>query len=142
MTEVAKKDTFEFLRENIGRTPFHQWLLPKLMAVDEANDSVTIHLPLRPEFRRTPNKDGVHGGVVAALIDIAGHAAIAAKLHHGAATVDLRVDYLRLAAGEELRAIATVVRFGRTIGVVDIKINDDQNKTVAIGRGAYLTKSI
>ncbi len=142
MTEESTKDTFDFLRDSIARAPFHQWLKPKLMSVDEALSTVTIHLPLRPEFCRRPDHPGIHGGVVAALIDIVGHAAIAAKLRHGAATIDLRVDYLRLAAGKELRGTGTVIKFGQTIGVVDVRINDDQDKMVATGRGAFLTKSI
>jgi uncharacterized protein (TIGR00369 family) len=142
MSEQITKSTFEFVRDNLAQTPFHHWLKPQLMSVDEQASSVTIHLPVRQDFARAANRPEVHGGVVAALIDITGHAAIAAKLHHGAATIDLRVDYLRLASGSELRAIGTVIKFGRTIGIVDVKLNDDQNKTVAIGRAAYLTKAI
>jgi uncharacterized protein (TIGR00369 family) len=142
MAEEKTKNTFEFVRNNLAQTPFHDWLKPKLISVDEERSTVTIHLPIRQEFARTANRPEVHGGVVAALIDIAGHAAIAAKLHHGAATIDLRVDYLRLASGTELRAVGTVIKFGRTIGIVDVRLNDDQDKTVAIGRAAYLTKAI
>jgi uncharacterized protein (TIGR00369 family) len=141
MTEQTQT-AFDFVLGNLGRTPFHQWLKPELISVDEERGGVLIHLPIRPEFNRRPDEEGVHGGVVAALIDIAGHAAIASRLRHGAATIDLRVDYLRLATGAELRAVATVVKFGRTIGVVDVRIDDNRDKTVAIGRAAYLTQSI
>jgi uncharacterized protein (TIGR00369 family) len=130
--------TFDFVRENIAQTPFHQWLLPRLVAVDEQAGTVTIHLSLRPEFCRLPNRPEIHGGVVAALIDITGHAAIAAKLRHSVATIDMRVDYLRLAGGAELRAVGRLVKVGRTIGIVDIEIEDDQQKKVAIGRASYL----
>jgi len=139
---MASETTFEFVRGNLAQTPFHQWLKPELTAVDEAAGSVTITLPLREEFCRLPNRPEIHGGVVAALIDITGHAAIAAKLHHSVATIDLRVDYLRLAAGSTLRAVGTVVKVGRTIGIVDIRMTDDQDRAVAIGRAAYLCASV
>lgn len=139
---MTVESTFEFVRDNIAQTPFHQWLKPQLMAVDEQVGSVTIHLPLRQEFCRLPDRPEVHGGIVAALIDITGHASIAAKLHHSVATIDLRVDYLRLAGGTELRAVGTVVKVGRTIGIVDIRMTDDKDKTVAIGRAAYLCASV
>jgi uncharacterized protein (TIGR00369 family) len=139
---AESQTTFEFVRDCIAQTPFHQWLLPRLMAVDEAAGSVTIHLTLRPEFCRLPGRPEVHGGIVAALIDITGHAAIAAKLRHTVATIDMRVDYLRLAGGAELRATATTVKVGRTIGIVDVRLDDDQNKTVAIGRASYLSASV
>jgi acyl-coenzyme A thioesterase PaaI-like protein len=31
---------------------------------------------------------------------------------------------------------------GRTIGVVDVRISDDQQRLVAIGRAAYVTASV
>ena len=139
---MAAENTFDFVRDNIAQTPFHQWLLPRLMSVDEAAGSLTIHLTLRPEFRRLPDRPEIHGGIVSALIDITGHAAIAAKLRHSVATIDLRVDYLRLAGGSELRAVGTVVKVGRTIGIVDVHMTDDQGRAVAIGRVSYLCASI
>jgi uncharacterized protein (TIGR00369 family) len=142
MSETKAKDTFEFVRDNIAQTPFHQWLLPRLMAVDEIAGSVTIHLSVRPELCRIAGRPEVHGGVIAALVDITGHATIAAKLHHTVATIDLRVDYLRLAGGTELRAVGTIVKVGRTIGIVDIRMTDDQDRIVAIGRAAYLCASV
>jgi uncharacterized protein (TIGR00369 family) len=92
---------------------------------------------LRAEFGRDPERREIHGGVIAALIDIAGHAAIAARLNHGVPTVDLRIDYLRMAAGNELLAIAEPVKLGRTLGTVDIRVTDDQGKLVAVGRGVF-----
>jgi uncharacterized protein (TIGR00369 family) len=79
--------------------------------------------------------------VIASLIDIAGHAAIAAKLQHGVPTIDLRIDYLRMAAGRELRAAAALLKLGRTVGVVDVRVTDDQGKLVAAGRGTFSTRA-
>jgi uncharacterized protein (TIGR00369 family) len=134
--------TFEFLKDNIAQTPFHQWLLPELLEVNEEASTVTIRLKIRPEFCRVAGRPELHGGVVAALVDITGHASIAAKVLHTVATIDMRVDYLRLAGGTELLAVGTVVKLGRTIGVVDIRLTDDQNRLVAIGRAAYVTMNV
>jgi len=136
------QNTFEFVRDNITQTPFHQWLLPELLEVNEEAGSVTLRLPIRPEFCRLPGRPELHGAIVAAMVDISGHASIAAKVLHSVATVDLRVDYLRLAAGTELTAVATVVKIGRTIGFVDVRISDDQKRLVAIGRATYVTKNV
>ena len=51
----------------------------------------------------------------------------------------MRVDYLRLAGGTQLLSTATVVKLGRTIAVSDVRIVDDQQRLVAIGRAAYVT---
>jgi uncharacterized protein (TIGR00369 family) len=135
-------NTFEFVRDNIAQTPFHQWLMPELREVNEEAGSVTLRLPIRPEFCRLPGRPELHGAIVAAMVDISGHASIAAKVLHSVATIDLRVDYLRLAAGTELMAVATVVKIGRTIGFVDVRISDDQKRLVAIGRATYVTKNV
>lgn len=134
------EDAARYLRASLAAPPFHQWLRPELRDLDPESGRVTIALPLRAEFRRDPKRQEIHGGVIAALVDIAGHAAVAAKLHHGVPTVDLRIDYLRVAVGSELLAIAEPVRLGRTLGIVDVRVTDDQGKLVAMGRGLFSTR--
>jgi|SRR5262245_8766056 len=135
MTEAA----LDYLNQSIMQVPFHQWLRPEVSGVDESG--VVIRLALRPEFRRDPDEAFVHGGIIAALIDIAGHAAIAARTRHGIPTIDMRVDYLRMAAGQEMFARATIVKFGRTLGVVDVSVTDDEKRLVATGRCVFFTRS-
>lgn len=130
---------FDFVRENMALTPFHKWLLPELVAINEDETGVTIRLKIRPELGNSVERTDLHGGIVAALIDIAGHAAVAAKVRHSVPTIDMRVDYLRPASGTEILAIASIVKFGRTISLVDIRLTDDQNKLVAVGRASYVT---
>jgi uncharacterized protein (TIGR00369 family) len=131
---------FDFLSANVGAPPLHRWLKPELVSVDESSGGVELRLPVRAEFRRDSTRPEIHGGILAMLADIAGHAAVAARLRHGVPTVDLRIDYLRMAAGDFLSACATPVKVGRTLAVVDIRITDDQARLVAVGRGTYLTR--
>ncbi len=132
--------TFEFLAANIAHPPLHRWLKPELVSVDESTSEVRLRLPIREEFRRDPDRPDVHGGIIAALADMAGHAAVAARVMHGVPTIDIRVDYLRMAAGTALNASATLVKCGRSIAVADIRITDDADRLVAIGRGAFSTR--
>jgi len=81
-----------------------------------------------------------HGGVIASLIDIAGDYALIAVLGHGVPTINFRVDYLRPATNTDLIAQARVRRAGRTIGVVDIDVIDDDGRLIALGRGCYSTQ--
>src|SRR4051812_14773851 len=131
----------DYLRKDIALPPFHQWLRPTLIEVDDATGRVVVALPLRPEFRRDPNSPEIHGGVIGALVDIAGHAAIAGKLRHGIPTIDLRIDYLRKAAGRELRASGELLKLGRSIAVVDIRVTDDEGRLVAAGRATFSTRA-
>lgn len=130
---------FDFVRENMALTPFHKWLLPELVAINEDENGVTIRLKIRPELGNSLERTDLHGGIVAALIDIAGHAAVAAKVRHSVPTIDMRVDYLRPASGTKILAVASIVKFGRAISLVDIRLTDDQNKLVAVGRASYVT---
>ena len=81
-------------------------------------------MPLAPEFERHPGTGQFHGGVIASLIDVAGDFALVILLGGGVPTINLRIDYLRPAGGNRLKAIASVRRAGRTIGVVDIDVVD------------------
>jgi uncharacterized protein (TIGR00369 family) len=131
--------SFEFVRDNMARTPYHKWLLPELVTVNDEEGSVTVRLVIRPELGNSEERTDLHGGVVSALVDIAGHAAVAAKVRHSVPTVDMRVDYLRPAGGKEITAFAKIVKFGRMLSLVDIRLTDDQNKVVAVGRATYVS---
>ena len=98
---------------------------------------VEIRLPFRDEFLRADGSDWLHGGVVSALIDIAGDYAVIAEVGVGVPTIDMRVDYLRPARRGDLIAVARTLRVGRTVSVADVEVRDDQGTMVAVGRAVY-----
>jgi uncharacterized protein (TIGR00369 family) len=73
------------------------------------------------------------------LIDIAGHAAVAVKIGKMAPTIDLRIDYLRPSAGENLIARARLLKVGGTLARVDIDVADTRGRLIAVGRGSFST---
>jgi uncharacterized protein (TIGR00369 family) len=119
----------------LDESPFQRFLGIELVRAEEG--LVEIRAPFRPEFLRTDRGDWVHGGILSALIDIAGDYAVATKTGGDVPTVDLRVDYLRPARGS-LVVLARAVKVGRTLGVADVEVRDDRGLVVAIGRGTYL----
>ena len=98
-----------------------------------------IRLPFKDEFLRAEGSDWYHGGVVAALIDIAGDYALWTIVGNGLPTIDLRVDWLRPARRGALLASGKSVRVGRTVCCADIEVRDEQGTLVAVGRGTYAT---
>jgi uncharacterized protein (TIGR00369 family) len=132
-------DPLARLRAEMERPPYHAVLRPQPVSADVESGTVVIKLPYRPEFRRAPDEAGYHGGVIAALIDLAGHAAIAVQVGRMVPTVDLRIDYLRAAAGGDLTARAKILRAGRSIARADVEITDGENNLIAVGRGTYST---
>jgi uncharacterized protein (TIGR00369 family) len=130
--------TLEEMNAFLQQSPLHQWLDCSIVSHDPDTSEIKLRLPDRPELRRGGEAVS-HGGVIAAFIDIAAHAALYAQTGHGIPTIDLRVDYLRLAS-LPLTARAVVRRNGRTIGVADVEIFDRDEKLAAIGRVAFLTR--
>jgi uncharacterized protein (TIGR00369 family) len=121
----------------VHHSPFHRLLGLEMVRAEDG--VVEMRLPWRDELGRDDGSDWFHGGVISALIDIAGDYAIASKLGRGVPTIDLRVDYLRPARRGDLRALARAVKVGRTVGVADVELRDAKDAVVAIGRCAYST---
>jgi uncharacterized protein (TIGR00369 family) len=121
----------------VDGSPFHRLIGVEMVRSEDG--AVEMRLPWRDELGRADDSDWFHGGVISALIDIAGDYAIASKLGRGVPTIDLRVDYLRPARRGDLRALARAVKVGRTVGVADVELRDANDAVVAIGRCAYST---
>jgi uncharacterized protein (TIGR00369 family) len=136
---MSEPDAMARLRAEMERPPYHAVLRPQPVSVDAQAGTVTIRLPYREEFRRAPDAPGYHGGVIAALIDLAGHAAVAVTVGRMVPTIDLRIDFLRAPAGGDLTARGKLLRAGRSIARADVEILDDTNNVVAVGRGTYST---
>jgi uncharacterized protein (TIGR00369 family) len=137
MNEPAAALTLEDIQAMLDGSPFIHLLKIRAVSLDRKHQKMTVDMPLTPEFERHPGTGQFHGGVIASLIDVAGDFALVILLGGGVPTINLRVDYLRPAGGERLKAIASVRRTGRTIGVVDIDVVDGSDRLVAIGRGCY-----
>ncbi len=117
--------------------PFHRWLGISLKALTATE--VEIALPWREEFVSDPVIRYTHGGILAALIDLAGDYAIAARLGRGVPTVDLRTDYHKPALPGPLVARAGIIRLGRTLASAEARVYDEKGDLIASGRGVYVT---
>jgi uncharacterized protein (TIGR00369 family) len=118
--------------------PYHQWLGVELVGAEEGR--VVVRLPFREEFVGDEASTNIHGGLISTLADITACFAVISAIGHDAPTLDLRIDYLRLARpGSELVAAGQVIKAGRTIGVADVEVRDDSDRLVAVARGTFLT---
>jgi len=129
------------LQRALDEPPYQRFLGIRATGIDAESGVVTLRLPFKTALCRSSERPEIHGGVTAALIDIAGDYAVVAKIGGlGVPTIDLRVDYLRMAVQTDLTAVATAVKVGRTLGVVDVAVRDDEGRQIAIGRGTYYVK--
>jgi uncharacterized protein (TIGR00369 family) len=137
---TSKPPTLEQITSWLAESPFHRVLGLKLESFDPAAQSVAIRCSFHSNLDRSAGTGQYHGGVIASLIDIAGDFALIAILGHGVPTINFRVDYLRPAMSSDLIARARVRKSGRTVGVVDIDVEDGERRLIALGRGCYGTQ--
>src|SRR5947208_13371003 len=104
-----------------------------------APDRARIRIPYKDE-NSNPGR-ALHGGVPASTIDIAGVLAAATGLAgrpvFDAGTLDLSVDYLAAAIGEDIVAEAEVLRRGKEIAYADADVRNDGGKRIAKGLVTY-----
>ena len=137
MTSDSSPLNQQQLQAMMDASPFIKNAAMQITEADSAAESLTITMPLKPEFERAADSGQFHGGPIASLIDTAGCFALVMLLGTGVPTVNFRTDYLRPAFNTSLKAVATVRRVGRTVGVVDVDVFDDAARLVAVGRGTF-----
>jgi len=134
MDAVALRQVMEEL------IPFNRVLGIRVVEIDTGH--VRMEIPFREELIGDPVRRAVHGGVISALADTAGGCAVWSALEEPTArvsTIDIRIDYLRPGRSETLVAEANVVRAGRRVGVVDIRLFHPSApaESIATGKGVY-----
>lgn len=135
MSEGA--NTVEALQQRIIRAPYHQWLGLKVLSV--APDAVELRATWREEWVANAERRHTHGGILAALVDLAADWALFSRLGRAAPTIDMRVDYHRAAAPGDLVAKGKVLKFGSQFSVCEAEVLDTAGRVIASGRGTYFT---
>jgi uncharacterized protein (TIGR00369 family) len=129
--------SLEDAQSRLARGPYHRWLGLRLVALGE--DTVEIRATWREDWVVNPDRGNTHGGILAALVDIAADWALTSRLGRAVPTIDMRVDYHRFALPGDLVAKGRVVRFGSQFSVCESQVFDQDGRLLASGRGTYLT---
>jgi len=129
--------TAEKVQELLLRGPYHQWLGLSVLALDE--NGIDIKAAWREEWVVNPDRRYTHGGILAALVDLAADWALVKRTGRGVPTVDMRVDYHAAAMPGDLIAKGRVIKAGGMLSVAEAHIYDLEGKLVASGRGTYFT---
>jgi uncharacterized protein (TIGR00369 family) len=134
---MSEQVTLEQIQALITRAPFHQWLGLTVVAVGD--DSIEIKATWREEWVVNVERRYTHGGILAALIDLAADFALIKQTGRGVPTIDMRVDYHRVAMPGDLIMRGKVVRAGSQFATAEAYIFDLDGKLICSGRGTYLT---
>ena len=125
--------------QGFAGSPYHRFL--GLTFRSDAPGTARVEMPFREELISDPGVPYLHGGVIAALLDIAGDYAVATQFGRGVPTIDMRADFLRTAGREPLTGRARVVKLGRSVAIADAEVLNEQGEIIAVGRILYSTRS-
>ena len=125
------------LQELISRGPFNKWLNFTVLKGDK--DGVELKAAWREEWVVNVERRYTHGGILAAIVDVAADWAIAAHLGRPVPTIDMRVDYHKAAMPGDLVAKGRVVRLGSQFTTAEAFVYDKDGALVVSGRGTYFT---
>ena len=83
----------------------------------------------------------LHGGVLCDIADAAMGMAYASTLEEGETftTLELKINFLKPVWNARLQAVAKVVKGGRTIGLVECDVTDNQEQLVARANSTCMT---
>ena len=128
--------------------PFNRVLGIKVESIDP--DDAKIRFDMRPDLIGNPRRQILHGGVIAAVLDVAAGLAI----HHAVArhraeeptqgqfpsigTIDLKIDYLRPGRGNYFIATGRVSRVGSRVAFAQMELVNDTGEMIATGSTAYM----
>jgi uncharacterized protein (TIGR00369 family) len=127
----------EEVQELISRGPYLSWLGLKVLKLGP--ESIEVRATWREEWVANPKLGQTHGGILAALVDFAADFALVSSVGHPVPTIDMRVDYHRLATRGDLIAQGRVIKLGKQFSVCEAQVYDEGGKLVASGRGTYIT---
>ena len=129
----------DIAKQFIEAIPYSQALGMQVEEIGEGR--AVISMPYSDALVGDPRTGVVHGGVVSALMDTCGGAAVVCHPRSGGptATIDLRIDYMRPArAGERLTAEAICYHVTRSVAFVRATAWDaDKDRPVAAVTGAF-----
>lgn len=129
--------TLEEAQALVSRGPFLRWL--GLQVTEIGPDSISAKARWREDWVANPTLGQTHGGILAALVDFAADFALLGSIGHPVPTIDLRVDYLRLAKQGDLIAKGRVIKLGKQFSICEALVLDESDRLIASGRGAFAT---
>ena len=132
--------TVEELQARLDASPFNAWL--GLRITNIGPEFVHFSVQGRPEFIGTRRLGRMHGGVLTALIDAAAGYTLMARVGISITSVDIRVDFHQSANIEDLNIQGAVVKLGRKLACVDVRVLNTENALIASGRGTFYIPAI
>lgn len=127
----------EEVQKLLTHHPYHRWLGLQVLAVDD--DAIELKAAWREDWAVDLERRFTHGGVLAALVDIAADWSMVRRVHGPVLTIDLRVDYHAAALPGDLVARGRLIKWGARFASAEAHVFNLDGKLLASGRGTFLT---
>lgn len=126
----------EFIKEHFATVPFFQYM--EVTVAETARGQAKLKLPMKPQYANTYGI--THGGIVAALVDMAAGVALR-TLKYRILTVEVSTSYFEpVTLDDELIADARLVKEGRKLLHVDVDVYNQAGALVARGKSIYFVR--
>ena len=99
-----------------------------------------IHIPFKEDFIGDYIQKRWHGGIQASIADAAGGIAAMTtmtSMSDKTSTIDMRIDYLHGSEPKDFYAEAKIIKNGKRIVKVDVKLYHEEGNIIAVGRCVY-----
>jgi len=108
------------------------------LSYDQSGGAV-FEMPYNPQLDHF--QGGIHGAVIAALLDNAGWFTAATYYDHWVATVEFQARLLEAVAEVDLRSRGWIVKAGRRFAVSGMEVRTRRGLLVAVGSGTFAVTS-
>lgn len=133
-----QKKREEFLTQLFHEAPISKIYGMKLSYDEEG--SAIFTLPYNPNFNH--GLGGIHGGVIATMIDNAGWFTVATHFDTWIATVEFKTHLFEPVKECELKAQGKLIRLGKSLSTTEMFVRNSKDKLIAMGTGTFVVTSV
>jgi len=126
----------EYIKKHFATVPFFEYM--NVTVMETSHGQAKLKIPMKPQYANT--YEIVHGGILAALVDMAGGVALRTLKVRILTIETSTVFFAPVMLTEELVAEAQLVQQGRKILHADINVYNSQNEMVAQGKAIYYVR--
>jgi uncharacterized protein (TIGR00369 family) len=129
-------DTERAIRERFAAADFSQWMGLELVTIDEGSSEIRLKIEAH---HLNPGRI-VHGGVAAAMLDVAAGLAHRTKLGPDAThvTLQLHINYLKAVGTGVVTAKGTSLQTGKRVGYSESTLYDEDGAVLARASATFL----
>lgn len=113
--------------------------------IERSDKGTVFRLPFRPDLIGNPRLPALHGGVVAAFLELAMQLEVLVSQDQRRVPypVDFSIDYWRTAKAQDMHATCRLIRHGRRVAQIHAECwQGDADRPVAFARADFMLRDI